>query len=82
MNGGIQLYNNKSAWRNTLLLLRNESFATHKPINIYLVTETMKMVFPGEYVVEEYFNKHTMVVDLRLKFTTPEDETWFLLQYE
>ena len=42
----------------------------------------MKMVFPGEYVVEEYFNKNTMVVDLRLKFTTPEDETWFLLQYE
>lgn len=76
------MYNNKSAWRNTLLLLRNTAFATHEPIKLHVITESMKMVFPGEYVVEEYFNNQSMVIDLRLKFTTPEDETWFLLQYE
>lgn len=42
----------------------------------------MQKIFPGEYVVEEYFNNKTMVIDLRLKFTTPEDETVFLLKYE
>lgn len=73
---------NRSAWRNTLSLLMSEAFVSHKPFDPYVITETMKRIFPGEYVVEEYYNKEYMVMDLRLKFATPEDETVFLLKYE
>jgi len=72
---------NKSSWQNCLLLLKNEAFVDRKPIDTEVVTLVMQKIFPGEYVVEEYFDNTAMTFDLRLKFNTPEDETVFYLKY-
>lgn len=44
-------------------------------------TDNMQKRFPGNYVVEEYFNSKTGYFDLRLKFANESDETWWMLKY-
>lgn len=44
-------------------------------------TENMQKRFPGNYIVEEYFNSKTGYFDLRLKFANESDEAWWMLKY-
>lgn len=47
----------------------------------YVLSE-MKKKFPGNYVLEEYYNSSTMSFKYRLKFLTEADEMWFKLKYQ
>jgi hypothetical protein len=41
----------------------------------------MQREFPGNYIVEDYYDPKTMQFALRLKFNTPKDETFFILRW-
>jgi hypothetical protein len=41
----------------------------------------MQKKYPGNYVVEQFFNAKKIKVDLRLIFNSPKDETFFKLKY-
>ena len=38
--------------------------------------------WPGNYVLEEYYNPDKMCFKYRLKFLTEQDEMWFKLKYQ
>jgi hypothetical protein len=44
-------------------------------------TESLLKTYPGNYVVEEYYDHNTAQFIGRLKFNTTEDEMWFRLKY-
>lgn len=70
--------NKKLTWRDALKRLKGNFQETD-----YANAERqMKERYPGNYIVEEYYNSAIHNWDLRLKFNTPEDETWFLLRNE
>lgn len=71
----------KLTWRDHLTRVRGSHFGNHAA-NYEKPTERMKEKYPGNYIIEEYYNSKTHTFDLRLKFDTPEDETWFLLRNE
>lgn len=41
----------------------------------------MQIKYPGPYRVEQYYNSDKMMWDLRLKFDSPKEETFWLLKY-
>jgi hypothetical protein len=41
----------------------------------------MQNRWPGNYIVEEFYNPKLVRFDFRLKFNSPKDETWFRLQW-
>lgn len=41
----------------------------------------MQINYPGPYRVEQYYNSDKMMWDLRLKFDSPKEETFWLLKY-
>lgn len=41
----------------------------------------MQKKYPGNYRVEQYYNADKMKWDLRLKFNSPKEETFWLLKY-
>ena len=41
----------------------------------------MMLKYPGNYQVEPYYNADKMKWDLRLKFNSPKEETFWLLKY-
>lgn len=41
----------------------------------------MKIKYPGNYTVEQYYNKEKMKWDLRLKFDDPKHETMWLIKW-
>lgn len=41
----------------------------------------MQKKYPGNYQVEQYYNADKMKWDLRLKFDSPKDETFFKVKY-
>ena len=41
----------------------------------------MKKKYPGNYTVEQYYNPDKMKWDLRLRFESPKEETFWLLKY-
>ena len=47
----------------------------------YVLSE-MKKQFPGNYVLEEFYNPETMSFKYRLKFLSEQDEIWFKLKYQ
>lgn len=61
-------------------------------LNIYTWHENEKTVegilerysnkYPGNYILEEYLDSKLLKVQYRLKFSTPEDKTMFLLRYD
>lgn len=42
----------------------------------------MQEEFPGNYILEEYYNPDKMSFNYRLKFLTEQDEIWFKLKYQ
>ena len=44
--------------------------------------DKMQEFFPGNYVLEEYYNPDKMCFKYRLKFLTEQDEMWFKLKYQ
>lgn len=75
--------NKKQTWREDLSREGCDKFswATHD-ITYDRATANMKRKYPGNYVVEEFYNSKIHKFDLRLKFDTPADRTMFLLKYE
>lgn len=53
----------------------------HWQDNLSSMTEAMQAAFPGNYTVECYLDWDEMCVLPRLRFDTPQDETWFMLKY-
>ena len=47
----------------------------------YVLSE-LKKQYPGNYVLEEYYNPDKMCFKYRLKFPTEADEMWFNLKYQ
>lgn len=47
----------------------------------YVLSE-MQRQYPGNYVLEEYYNPDRMCFRYRLKFLTEKDEMWFKLKYQ
>lgn len=41
----------------------------------------MQKKYPGPYTVEQFYNAEKMKWDLRLRFDSPEEETFWLLKY-
>ena len=41
----------------------------------------MKIKYPGNYRVEQYYNSEKMKWDLRLVFDSPKEETFWLIKY-
>lgn len=41
----------------------------------------MKIRYPGNYIVEAYYNNKKMKMDLRLKFDDPKEETMWMLKW-
>ena len=72
---------NNLRWRRTLEQCKG-TFNGNFTAKYDSVTEEMQAWYPGKYTVEEYFDQNTLTFDLRLKFATPEAETWFRLKYE
>lgn len=46
-----------------------------------IINEYMKIQYPGNYIVEEYYNVQRMAFDLRLVFKDSEEEIMFILKY-
>lgn len=44
------------------------------------VNGVMQDAMPGGYIVEEYYDKKKMMFQYRLKFNTPADETFWMIQ--
>jgi hypothetical protein len=42
----------------------------------------MQEEFPGNYILEEYYNPTSMSFRYRLKFLNKKDEMWFKLKYQ
>jgi hypothetical protein len=74
--------NKKLTWRDALSRERGSAFGNDFTATYTAATERMREKYPGEYIVEEYYNGKDHCFDLRLKFATPEDEIMFLLKYE
>ena len=74
--------NKKWTWRAQLAREKGSALYGGFTANYEKATERMKEQFPGNYVVEEYYDSGVHRFELRLKFDTPEDETWFLLTNE
>jgi hypothetical protein len=85
-NGGTTLETKKVTWRGELRRYRKSPFeqwdGTMMEHHLIRATEQMKEKYPGNYIVEEYFDPQILEFSLRLKFETPEEETLFLLKYE
>lgn len=47
-----------------------------------VVTEDMKVHFPGNYCVEQYYDVKSGNISLRLKFEDPEEETVWKLKWQ
>ena len=45
------------------------------------INEVMQKEFPGDYQVEEYFDKERLIFSLKLVFVSPEEESMFVLKY-
>jgi len=41
----------------------------------------MKIKYPGNYRVEQFYNAKKMKIDLRLRFDNPKEETMWLLRW-
>ena len=74
--------NKKYTWRVALNRYRRSAFESNIGAAYEVATIQMKEDYPGEYIVEEYFDPKTCTFDVRLRFDTPEDETFFHLKYE
>lgn len=48
---------------------------------IKLITEQMQNMYPGNYIVVEYYDTVRIAFAARLEFNTPEDETMFILKW-
>lgn len=46
-----------------------------------LTTESYKRMYPGNYIINEYFDSQLGKFSSRLVFETPADKTIFLLRY-
>lgn len=53
----------------------------HWQDHLDVLTANMQKLFPGNYTVECYLDWDEMCVLPRLRFDTPQDETWFMLKY-
>ena len=53
----------------------------HNKREEYVLSELQKK-YPGNYVLEEYYNPDKMCFKYRLKFPTEADEMWFNLKYQ
>lgn len=53
----------------------------HWQDDLISMTEAMQAAFPGNYTVECYTDHGEMRILPRLRFDTPQDETWFMLRY-
>lgn len=73
--------NKKPTWRTELARERVSLLGTFN-VTYERATERMKAKYPGNYIVEEYYDGKDHCFNLRLKFDTPEDETWFMLKNE
>ena len=87
LNGGWQLtIKSKLTWQSELNRYKKSPFEnsvdTRMEYHLIRATEQMQEKYPGNYVVEEYYNGENFAFDLRLKFDTPDDEIMFLLKYE
>ena len=94
----LQVRNNTSGWRASLQSWANYySNRASREIAIEEIWQFMQEKYPGPYqvlVTEEYTEEGPVFrtrygdtpkrnrVEFRLHFDTPEDETWFYLQYE
>ena len=72
--------NKKITWRTELAREKGSALYGDFRANYDKVTERMKKKYPGNYIVEEYFDSNSLTFDLRLKFDTSEDEIIFLLK--
>lgn len=72
----------KQTWRDLLHRQRGSHFKDDWSTNYRFATKLMQEEYPGNYIVEEFYNTKIQEFDLRLKFDTPEDETLFHLKYE
>jgi hypothetical protein len=43
-------------------------------------TELMQKHYPGNYVIEQYWDTKRMAFDFRLKFDSPREETFWLIK--
>jgi hypothetical protein len=76
------LENKKITWRQALKRERGSHFSNDFTANYEAATKRMKAYYPGEYIIEEFYNGEEHCFDLRLKFASTEEETLFLLKYE
>lgn len=44
-------------------------------------TARMQEKYPGDYIIEEYYDTDTMKFAYKLEFNSPEDQTVFILKY-
>jgi len=59
-----------------------KTFNPGKEDTILYVAEQMQKNYPGNYVVQEYYDFHRMAFKAKLVFDKPEDETMFILRYQ
>jgi hypothetical protein len=59
----------------------NEQSDFADKISIQKMTEKCQREFPGNYVVQETYMPGRHYWRLTLRFDSPGDETWFLLQH-
>lgn len=45
------------------------------------LTLRMQQVYPGNYHIVRWVNADDLHIEFKMKFNTPEDETWFHLKY-
>ena len=74
--------NQNRTWQQALSKERGSAFGNDFTATYEAATRRMQEKYPGEYIVEEYYDGKDHCFNLRLKFATPEDEIMFLLKYE
>ena len=83
-NANGQFVMGKETWQDYLNRLHLTSLGGNAPSNVIdaLVAQSlMQTHYPGNYIVEEYYNSKQGKFTLRLKFESPPDETFFMLRW-
>lgn len=71
------------AWKNLFNNMRRTAFTqSHADCTTQWIEETMQLHYPGAYSVENFYSTQIHCTDYRLKFNSPEDETWFYLKWK
>ena len=79
---GVVVSPRRESWKRELEILNTRiNGYRHSQDSIMHANGVMHSKFPGEYIVEEYYDDVHKTFRLRLSFNSPEEESIWLIKY-